>query len=42
MENDLVKNIDNVHTTPGGEGRIRRNLDLGNIDVVWWCKERIG
>ena len=30
-----------VHTTDMGVDRIRRNLGLGEIDVVIWCKEEI-
>ena len=41
MDNLLVENIDKVHTTDMGVDRIRRNLGLGEIDVVAWCKEKI-
>ena len=41
MENILIANIDRVHTTEMGVDRIRRNLGLGDIDVVVWCKEKI-
>ena len=41
MDNLLIENIDKVHTTDMGVDRIRRNLDLGEIDVVTWCKEEI-
>ena len=41
MENILIKNIDSIHTTDMGLERIRRNLELGDIDVVEWCKEKI-
>ena len=41
MEKILIENIDKVHTTEMGVERIKRNLGLGNIDVVAWCKERI-
>ncbi len=37
----LLKHIDKIHTTPMGESRIRRNLNLDNIDVVWFCKTKI-
>ena len=30
-----------LHTTDMGVDRIRRNLGLGQIDVVAWCKEKI-
>ena len=41
MENILIENIDRVHTTDMGADRIKRNLGLGDIDVVTWCKEKI-
>ncbi len=41
MKNELIENIDKVHTTEMGVDRIRRNLGLGDIDVVVWCKSRI-
>ena len=41
MEEILIKNIDKIHTTDMGVDRIRRNLGLGDVDVVSWCKERV-
>ena len=41
MDNLLIENIDRVNTTDLGEDRIRRNLGLGEIDVITWCKEEI-
>lgn len=41
MENILIENIHSVHTTDMGADRIRRNLGLGDIDVVEWCKGKI-
>jgi hypothetical protein len=41
MENILIENIDSIHTTDMGVDRIRRNLGLGDIDVVVWCKGKI-
>lgn len=41
MEKILIENIDRVHTTDMGVDRIRRNLGLGDIDAVAWCKEKI-
>ena len=41
MENILIENIDSIHTTDMGVDRIRRNLGLGDVDVVAWCKEKI-
>ena len=41
MKNVLIENIGKVHTTEMGVGRIKKNLGLGDIDVVKWCRERI-
>ena len=43
MKNELLENIEKLHTTPMGVGRIRRNLALGYDvkDVVAWCREKI-
>ncbi len=41
MDNTLIDNLDKVHTTDMGVDRIRRNLGLGDIDVVAWCKGKI-
>ena len=43
MKNDLIENIEKLHTTPMGVERIRRNLELGdNVkDVVAFCRQKI-
>jgi len=41
MEHDLLINLDNLHTTELGAVRIRRNLNLTDIDLVAWCKDKI-
>ena len=45
-ENELLKNLDKLHTTELGVGRIIKNLSLNskddlNIDVVEYCKMKI-
>lgn len=40
-ENELLLNLDKLHTTELGAVRIRRNISLDIPDVVFWCKERI-
>ena len=40
-QNDLLVNLDKVHTTELGVGRIRKNLNLDVEDVVKWCKGKI-
>ena len=43
MKNELLENIENLHTTPMGVDRIRCNLSLGDDvkDVVEWCRQKI-
>ena len=43
MNNELLENLNKIHTTPMGVDRIRRNLSLGEEvkDVVSWCKGKI-
>ena len=37
----LLFNIDKVHTTEMGIGRIKKNLKLDTDYVVEWCKNRV-
>lgn len=39
--NDLIENIDKLHTTELGSMRIKRNLSLEVEDVVGWCRLKI-
>lgn len=39
--NDLIANIDELHTTEMGAERIKRNLSLTCADTVEWCKNKI-
>jgi len=41
MENKLLLNINQLHTTTSGVGRIKNNLRIETADVVSWCKEKI-
>lgn len=43
MKNELIENIEKLHTTPMGVERIRRNLELGDgvKDVVAFCQQKI-
>ena len=41
MLNELIRNIEKVHTTELGVVRIKRNLSLDTDDVVEWCKSKI-
>lgn len=40
-ENELLRNIDKLHTTELGTVRIKRNLSLDTDEVVGWCKTKI-
>ena len=40
-DNELLKNLDKLHTTELGVERIKRNLSLDTDDVVDWCKAKI-
>ncbi len=39
--NELILNLDKLHTTVLGVERIRKNLRLDTDDVVNWCREKI-
>ena len=41
MSNELIRNIDKLHTTEMGVERIKRNLGLTNCGAVEWCRTRI-
>ncbi len=43
MKNELLENLEKLHTTPMGVDRIRRNLSLDdNVkDVVVFCRQKI-
>ena len=40
-DDELLKNLDKLHTTELGVERIKRNLFLDTDDVVGWCKAKI-
>lgn len=37
----LIQNLDKLHTTELGVGRIKKNLSLDVDDVVKWCNDKI-
>ena len=41
MANDLLENLDRLHTTELGIIRIKKNLSLNVENVIEWCKEKI-
>ncbi|MBE6839346.1 MAG: DUF3781 domain-containing protein [Ruminococcus sp.] len=38
---NLLGNTEKLHTTELGEIRIKRNLSLGDVDAVEWCRKII-
>lgn len=41
MSNDLIMNLDKLHTTEMGMDRIKRNLQINVEDVVTYCYDKI-
>ncbi|MCE5286776.1 MAG: DUF3781 domain-containing protein [Pelosinus sp.] len=41
MTNDLLANLDKIHTTQLGAERVRKNLSLDIADVIVWCKRKV-
>ena len=41
MVNDLIENINKIHSTELGIIRIKNNLELKSNDVINWCKNII-
>lgn len=39
--NELLSNLDKLHTTPMGIERIRKKLSIDTDDVVDWCRGQI-
>ncbi|WP_018750342.1 DUF3781 domain-containing protein [Paenibacillus sanguinis] len=39
--NELIDNLEKLHTTELGMMRIKRNLSLNTDNVVQWCKSKI-
>ncbi|MDD6811186.1 MAG: DUF3781 domain-containing protein [Lachnospiraceae bacterium] len=40
--NELLNNLEKLHTTELGVKRIMKNLSLDTDNVVEWCKTKIG
>ncbi|NMM64636.1 DUF3781 domain-containing protein [Clostridium sp. P21] len=38
---ELIQNLDKLHTTELGVGRIKKNLFLNVDNVVKWCSDKI-
>ena len=41
MANELLENLDRLHTTELDVIRIKKNLSLNVENVIEWCKEKI-
>ena len=41
ITNELIDNLNKLHTTELGVVRIKRNLSLDTDDVVGWCRDKI-
>ncbi len=41
LDNELLKNLEQLHTTELGVARIKRNLSLETDNVIEWCKAKI-
>lgn len=41
IKEDLLDNIEKIHTTKMGHERIKKNLKLKDDDVVLYCKSKI-
>lgn len=41
MKQELLSNIDKVHTTEMGKERIKRNLQVDTKDIVEYCKRKV-
>jgi len=40
-KNDLLGNLDKIHTTELGMIRIKKNLNLDVEDIIAWCRDKI-
>jgi len=41
IKDRLLQNIDEIHTTELGYGRISKNIGVKDIDIINWCKSFI-
>ena len=41
MDNELLSNLDKLHSTKLGIERVKKNLSLETGDVIAWCKRGI-
>lgn len=41
MKHNQMIDLEKIHTTPMGEVRIKKNLQISCDDIVEWCKQQI-
>ena len=41
MNNEMLNNLDKIHSTELGIERIKKNLNINPDNVIEWCKEKI-
>jgi len=41
MNNELLNNLDKLHTTELGVERIKKNLSIDTPDAVEWCRQQV-
>ena len=41
MNNELLNNLDKIHSTELGIERIKKNLNINPENVIEWCKGKI-
>lgn len=41
MNHDQMIDLEKIHTTPMGDIRIKKNLQISCDDIVEWCKQQI-
>ena len=40
-KNELLDNLDQLHSTEAGIRRLKKNLEIKDRDVVRWCADKI-
>ena len=40
ISNELLANLDKLHTTELGAERVKKNLELDTEDVIAWCRQK--
>ena len=40
-DNNILNNLDKIHTTQMGFDRLKKNLQLQTEDIIGWCNKQI-